>query len=777
MKVVFCSLNSQYIHSSLAPWCLLAGVRAFGDASIDGMVVEGTVNEPVDGVAARILSQHPRAVGLSTYIWNVTQVRQLAAAIKAAAPDCFVFAGGPEVSYRGVSFLEENPVFDAVVCGEGERPVAALLSALATEKTLDGMDGVCYRTDGKIVAAEPFLTEEEPPSPYVPEYFETLNGRIAYLETSRGCPFSCAFCLSGRCGGVRFYPMERVKRELVLLANSGTQTVKLVDRTFNADRKRAREIFSFLIEEYGKAVPETVCFHFEIGGDLLDEDTIVLLSEAPVGLFQMEIGLQSFNEPTLAAIRRKTDTGKLTDNIRKLVSAGNIHVHIDLIAGLPEEDLATFAKGVNTAVALHPHVLQLGFLKLLHGAAMREEGERFPCTYDTEPPYEVTETPWLSKVDLKTLHGVEDALDRLYNSGRFRRTLRYLTEALNVTPYDVFFRLANEMGEIPVRVSLDEYTVRLYTYLAGWDGVDADRLRDEMVCDRLSANPGGVLPDCLRYAPEQVKRLKRLAQNDPRFARPDGVRRGAACLTGGEVLVYADQVNRHPVTGLYALRYFEEAALTREYQAILFDLDGTITDPAEGIANSVAYALQKFGITVEDHRDLYRFIGPPLLDSFQQFYGLSAEQAVQALKFYREYYAVSGIYENVVYDGMRELLSDLKCHGYRVLVATSKPETYARRIFDAYDLTRYFDVIAGSDMAEKRASKSLVVEYALKQANLPLGSRAIMVGDRCFDVTGAAEHGLPCVGVLFGYGDRPELETAGAAYIAETVGDLRKLFL
>ncbi len=777
MKVVFCSLNSQYIHSSLAPWCLLAGLRAFGEGAVDGTVVEGTVNEPLAAVVERVLACRPDAVGLSCYIWNIAQMRQLAAAIKAERPDCFVFAGGPEVSYCAEAVLQETPALDAVVCGEGERPVAALLTALSKGETLADLPGVCYRTATDIVTAEPFVTGEEPPSPYVPEYFEALNGRIAYLETSRGCPFSCAFCLSGRCGGVRFYPLERVKRELLLLANSGTQTVKLVDRTFNADRRRAKEIFSFLIEEYGKGIPKTVCFHFEIGGDLLDEDTIVLLSEAPAGLFQMEIGLQSFHEPTLAAIRRKTDTARLTDTIRKLVSAGNIHIHIDLIAGLPGEDLATFAAGVNTAVALQPHMLQLGFLKLLHGAAMRENPADFPCEYRREPPYEVTKTPWLSEQDLALLHGVEDALDRLYNSGRFRRTLRYLTAELSYTPYEVFSQLAEELGRCPAKLSLDEYTEKLYRCLSRWEGVEAARLRDEMVRDRLSANPGGLLPAVLQYQPEQVKRLKRLADSDPRFARPAGVRRGAACLEGGDVLVYADQTCRHPVTGLYELRYFEEACLSRDYQAILFDLDGTITDPAEGIANSVGYALQKFGITVEDPRELYRFIGPPLLDSFQQFYGLSPEQARQALNYYREYYAVDGIYQNVVYEGMRELLCDLKRHGYRVLVATSKPETYARRIFDAYDLTRYFDVIAGSDMSEKRADKSLVVAYALEQAALPPSARAIMVGDRHFDVAGAAQQGLPCVGVLFGYGDRPELEAAGAAYIAETVEELRKLFL
>ncbi|MBR2338578.1 MAG: cobalamin-dependent protein, partial [Clostridia bacterium] len=248
MKAVLCSLNSQYIHSSLAPWCLLAGVRTYGDPAIDAVVEEGTINESITQVVERIVRHQPDAIGFCCYIWNVTQVKQIATEIKRLLPTCFLFFGGPEVSYCAETVLRENVAVDAVVCGEGERPVAALLSCLASQTPLHSTEGVCYRNGEELILSDAFVTEEEPPSPYVPEYFEALKGRIAYLETSRGCPYSCAFCLSGRCGGVRFYSMERVKQELIRLANSGTQTVKLVDHTFNANRKRAQEIFQFLIE-------------------------------------------------------------------------------------------------------------------------------------------------------------------------------------------------------------------------------------------------------------------------------------------------------------------------------------------------------------------------------------------------------------------------------------------------------------------------------------------------------------------------------------------------
>lgn len=775
VKVVFCSLNSQYIHSSLAPWCLLAGVRAFGDPAIEAVVVEGTINEPMESILQRIKQQSPDAVGFCCYIWNIMQVKELAAQLKRELPTCFLFFGGPEVSYCSDVVLMENPCIEAVVCGEGERPVAELLKTIHRKESLKNVVGVSFRDGDFIVKSNPFTTEEEPPSPYAPEYFEALKGRIAYLETSRGCPFTCAFCLSGRCGGVRYYPMERVKQEVILLANSGTQTVKLVDRTFNANRKRALEIIRFILEHYGVDIPKSVCFHFEIAGDLLDEETLVTLSEAPKGLFQLEIGLQSFYEPTLEAVHRRTNMEKLTDNLKKLISAGTVHVHIDLIAGLPQETLALFAEGLNQAVALRPHMLQMGFLKLLHGADMREKTDEYPCQYAVKPPYEVLETPWISVDEMQLLHRVEDALDRMYNSGRFRRTLAYVMQAADKTAFEIFQHCS--LHEQSARLSLDEYTEFLYAQLKELSGVNEDHLRDAMVCDWLSANPGGLLPICLQYRREKVKYFKKMADSDSRFARPHGVRRGAACLSGGNVMVYADQANRDPVTKTYPLRYFEEACLTRPYQAILFDLDGTLTDPAQGITNSVAYSLEKFGISVKDRRELYRFIGPPLIDSYRDFYGMTADQSRQALAYYREYYATKGIYENRVYEGIPKLLHDLQRHGYRLLVATSKPETYARRILDEFELTSYFEVIAGSDMGEKRADKARVIEYALQQASLNAEEKAIMVGDRSFDVIGAKKHGLPCVGVLFGYGDRPELETAGAAHIAQTVDDLRKLFL
>ncbi len=438
LTAAICVLNSKYIHSSLAPWCLSAGVDTYCGPEIFAEVVEGTINERLEDVAQRILALNPQVIGFSCYIWNISATKELIRLVKSRLPGAVVALGGPEVSYCAEKLLDGEPEVQYVLSGEGEKPFALLLNAISRGETPENIPGVCYRRDGQAVTVPPCTPEDDPPSPYTSKYLSALKGRIAYLETSRGCPYSCAFCLSGRCGSARFFDLDRAKKELLLLARSGAKTVKLVDRTFNANRRRAIELFRFIIENYGTAIPAGVCFHFEIAGDLLDEETLSLLAQAPVGAMQLEIGLQSFNPKTLAAINRKTDVERLKENIRRLIANSNMHIHIDLIAGLPYEDFASFTESFNTAYSLGPNMLQLGFLKLLYGAPMRENPAEFPCRYNGQPPYEVTQTPWLSEEELLRLHHTEDALERLYNSGRFRRTLSYLLEKSKTTPVVLF---------------------------------------------------------------------------------------------------------------------------------------------------------------------------------------------------------------------------------------------------------------------------------------------------------------------------------------------------
>lgn len=553
LSAVICVLNSQYIHSSLAPWCLLAGADSYCKSGINVKVTEGTINEKIENVASRIIKQNPKVIGFSCYIWNITETIELLTLIKSKLPNAVIILGGPEVSYNAEEILKKHELVDYVISGEGEKPFALLLNAIYKNTDIKNIPGICYRNKEKIIVSPPNTPTEEPPSPYTQKYFDSLKGRIAYLETSRGCPYSCAFCLSGRCGSVRFFDLERAKKELLLLANSGTKTVKLVDRTFNANKKRANELYKFIIENYGKNIPDGACFHFEIAGDILDDEMLDILSKAPVGAMQLEIGLQSFNPVTLQAINRKTNVERLKKNIRGLVKNANMHIHIDLIAGLPYEDLQSFKKSFNIAYSLKPNMLQLGFLKLLYGAPMREEHEKYPCTYSNTPPYEVIETPWITNEELSALHYAEDALERLYNSGRFLNTLQYIFKQTECSPFELFDKFGRFSAENgTAKISLDDYTALIFGYFKNIKGIDKVRLRDIMVCDRLTTNASGKLPPVLKVKdPELKNQIRKFELENSKPSK--GLKRGYAILYSENTLVYVDYKNRNPITGKYTL--------------------------------------------------------------------------------------------------------------------------------------------------------------------------------------------------------------------------------
>ena len=502
MKVIISCLNSKYVHASLSPWCLFAGVREFSKGNHDALVLEGTINGASEAFADKIIAEKPDVVAFSCYIWNITKTLEICRIVKNDC-NCKIVLGGPEVAYRAKDVLQKYEFADFVLSGEGEWVFPDFLDNMNGDMNL--VAGLTYRNNGEIISIPEKDYKDTPPSPFCDEFFENLNRRISYIETARGCPYRCAFCLSGRCSTLRFFDMERVKNDIIRLSNSGTQTVKFVDRTFNANAERANEILLFIKENYGKQIPSNVCFHFEIAGDILKESTFDILSAMPQGAVQLEIGMQSFNEETLKIINRKTNTEKLVENIKKLIGFNNMHIHIDLIAGLTGENLESFINSFNIGYSLKAHMLQMGFLKLLYGADMRENKEKYPCTFNDYPPYEVTSTPWLSSDEIKMLKNCEDAVDRLYNSGRFLLTLKYLTEEIGISPFDVFNTFGNSVNGC--KMKLCEYAEKLYYFFCG--KCDKKILREKIVCDLLCCSSAVQIPGVLKINDPLYKKLKK----------------------------------------------------------------------------------------------------------------------------------------------------------------------------------------------------------------------------------------------------------------------------
>ena len=551
-KVVLAAIHSKYIHSALAPWCLAAAVEEYCLFPHQVLVREGTINQPDEKLLELLTGDAPQVLGLSCYIWNWTAIRRLLPRLRQCLPDTVLVAGGPEVSFCSRQVMEDCPEIDYVISGEGERPFSLLMDRLAAGKDVGDIPGLSFRRDGRPVILPSASSWEIHPSPYTPAYFAALGNRIPYMETSRGCPFSCAFCLSGREDPVRFYPMERAQKELLALAATGARTIKLVDRTFNCNAARTKELLEFILAHWGKEIPKGVCFHFEVGADLFDEETLALLSTAPKGLFQMEAGLQSFHPQTLAAVSRVTDMKRLERNLRTLIAMGNCHIHIDLIAGLPDEDLETFGRSFDLAFALRPQMLQLGFLKLIHGSRLRQMAPELGYRWDPQPPYECLDNPWFHPANRQALHRCEDALERLWNSGRFCLTVEYLLESTGLRPFELFCRFGDfaAAGGDLTGIRLDEYTALLWKWGKDQPGVEMETLRDHLLCDRLRRDNTGRIPPCIHRPDPRVGEVKRLLRESLDLSGCDGAGFGAAILSDGQtaVALYRD---KDPVTGNY----------------------------------------------------------------------------------------------------------------------------------------------------------------------------------------------------------------------------------
>lgn len=422
MKIFLTAINAKYIHSNLAVYSLRAYAKDYQEQIAIG---EYTINNRVDYILEQIYKAKPDVLCFSCYIWNMDYVEELITEYHKLCPEVPIWVGGPEVSYEVETFLAEHPQVTGVMIGEGERTFQQLCKYYVNQTdSLEEIRGIAFRDQdsGKTI----FTPVQEPMNmsdiPFCYDHIENFENRIIYYESSRGCPFNCSYCLSSIDKKLRFRDIELVKKELAFFIEKKVPQVKFVDRTFNCRHDHAMEIWRF-VKEHDNGITN---FHFEISADLLNEEELALIHDMRPGLIQLEIGVQSTNETTIREIHRTMKLELLKDIVRKIQGGENIHEHLDLIAGLPYEDYATFAKSFDEIYALKPNQLQLGFLKVLKGSYMYEHAAEYEIVYHEKTPYEVMKTKWLSFDDVLKIKQVEEMLEVYYNSGQFEITMKVM---------------------------------------------------------------------------------------------------------------------------------------------------------------------------------------------------------------------------------------------------------------------------------------------------------------------------------------------------------------
>jgi len=448
MKVMLATINAKYIHTSLAMRLLYVANNNRFDIDFR----EYTLKDDTERIAEDLLATGCDIVGLGVYIWNVRQCQRLTALLKAKQPDLIIILGGPEVTYEPSFFLDNWPV-DYIVSGEGEFVLGELLEAIKTHRPVD-IESVSYRGHISPTIAQADLAQIAAlPSPYkLSEDREVMQNKVVYMETSRGCPFRCSYCLASVEKQVRYFPLAYVFDNLDYLIDNGVRQLKFLDRTFNLNQQHASAVFDFLINRYR---PNMLC-QFEIYADLLQEKMIDYLNtQLPPHYFRFEIGIQSTSESTNKAINRKQDYHLLATNIRKLAEGGKIDLHLDLIAGLPYESFAQIVQSFNDVFAFKAKEVQLGFLKMLRGTELRQHAAIYGYTYDDEAPYEVTSHAGLSEAEIDRLRRVAYTVEKYWNSGRFVRTMHALVNSYEQGKYFELF---------------DELATRFFARLSSSDG-------------------------------------------------------------------------------------------------------------------------------------------------------------------------------------------------------------------------------------------------------------------------------------------------------------------
>lgn len=492
MKILLVACNAKYIHSNLAVYDLQAYASDYADHIV---LKEYTINQQKDDIMRDIYLEHPDVICVSCYIWNLSFVKELMADLIKILPGADFWAGGPEVSYDAEKFLTENSEFKGVMVGEGEETFKELAGYYVEKNPQDlkDMTGICYRDGDQIIHNGWRQIMDLSSIPFIYKDLSEFKNRIIYYESSRGCPFSCSYCLSSIDKKLRFRDTETVKKELQFFIDNKVPQVKFVDRTFNCKHDHAMAIWKY-INEHDNGVTN---FHFEISADLLREEELQEMSTMRPGLIQLEIGVQSTNPDTIKAIHRTMDFEKLKGIVDRIHSFGNIHQHLDLIAGLPYEDYDSFRHSFNDVYALKPQQLQLGFLKVLKGSHMMEMCREYGIVYKTQEPYEVLSTKWLDYDHVLKLKTVENMVEVYYNSGQFQNTLEYL-ENFFQDAFSIYERLGSfymEKGYGDVsHTRMRRYEI-LLEFLEDVPEISMDQVKDQMVYDlylreNLKSRPG-----------------------------------------------------------------------------------------------------------------------------------------------------------------------------------------------------------------------------------------------------------------------------------------------
>lgn len=539
MKILLVACNAKYIHSNLAVYDLQAYASDYADHIV---LKEYTINQQKDDIMRDIYLEHPDVVCVSCYIWNLSFVKELMADLIKILPGADFWAGGPEVSYDAEKFLTENSEFKGVMVGEGEETFKELAGYYVEKnpQNLKDMTGICYRDGDQIIHNGWRQIMDLSSIPFIYKDLSEFKNRIIYYESSRGCPFSCSYCLSSIDKKLRFRDTETVKKELQFFIDNKVPQVKFVDRTFNCKHDHAMAIWKY-INEHDNGVTN---FHFEISADLLREEELQEMSTMRPGLIQLEIGVQSTNPDTIKAIHRTMDFEKLKGIVDRIHSFGNIHQHLDLIAGLPYEDYDSFRNSFNDVYALKPQQLQLGFLKVLKGSHMMEMCREYGIVYKTQEPYEVLSTKWLDYDHVLKLKTVENMVEVYYNSGQFQNTLEYL-ENFFQDAFSIYERLGSfymEKGYGDVsHTRMRRYEI-LLEFLEDVPEISMDQVKDQMVYDLY-------LRENLKSRPDFARDQKPFERQIWDFRKREKVAKNAhvEVFADGTVLLF-NYADRDPLT-------------------------------------------------------------------------------------------------------------------------------------------------------------------------------------------------------------------------------------